>query len=283
MSTTTPDPTLHLPRLLCLHGGGTNARIFRMQTRVILAHLKSHFRFCFVDAPYTCDARDPRLLAVYGEYQPFRRWLRWMPEHEEIDAQTAVGDIEKAMREAMEEDDRCGATGQWVGLLGFSQGAKMAASLLFREQVRTEERRRGRRRDGVVVPGAAGAGFRFAVLMAGRGPFVSLEPGLVVERTPRMADAGQISTKVVASVRDEYTDWEWTDVLRLPTIHVHGLKDPGLAFHRQLLDDYCEKGSARLVEWDGEHRLPTKIKDVEPVVRHILEVARETGVLPEEY
>ena len=36
---------LALPRLLCLHGGGTNARIFYSQTRALRAQLRSQFRF----------------------------------------------------------------------------------------------------------------------------------------------------------------------------------------------------------------------------------------------
>ena len=36
--------TLHLPRLLCTHVGGTNARIFRMQCRVLEKHLGHTFR-----------------------------------------------------------------------------------------------------------------------------------------------------------------------------------------------------------------------------------------------
>lgn len=66
--------------------------------------------------------------------------------------------------------------------------------------------------------------------------------------------------------------------MRLPTVHVHGLKDPGLDLHRALLDDYCSE-EATLVEWDGGHRVPIKTKDVLPVVHAILDVAQATGVL----
>ena len=39
-------------------------------------------------------------------------------------------------------------------------------------------------------------------------------------------------------------------MLRTPTVHVHGMADPGLHLHRRLLEQYCEEGSATLVEWD---------------------------------
>lgn len=45
--------TLHLPRLLCFHGGGTNIRIFRAQCTSLTRALSDSFRFCYVEAPYS--------------------------------------------------------------------------------------------------------------------------------------------------------------------------------------------------------------------------------------
>jgi hypothetical protein len=47
------EATLYLPRILCLHGGGTNAKIFRAQCRVLRAELGSKFRLCFAEAPFS--------------------------------------------------------------------------------------------------------------------------------------------------------------------------------------------------------------------------------------
>ena len=65
--------------------------------------------------------------------------------------------------------------------------------------------------------------------------------------------------------------------LRLPTIHVHGLQDPGFHLHRRLVNDYCEPGSTTLIEWDGNHRIPLKKADVDKVVEAILDVAAKTS------
>ena len=157
------------------------------------------------------------------------------------------------------EDDAKGATGEWVGLLGFSQGAKVAGSMLLRQQGRAGWGESGRVR------------FRFAVLMAGSDPLVSLRPDGRVE--PGLGDAGQIM-----GVPSFWEGRGGEHLLRLPTIHVHGTRDPGLELHRQLLERYCEEGGARLVEWDGHHRIPIKKKDVAAVVDEILDVAREMRV-----
>ena len=134
----TEDRTLHLPRMLCLHGGGSNARIFRTQYRVIRAELRDIFRLCIAEAPFYSQP-GPDVVSFYKEYCPFRRWLRSGPEHRKIDPRTATHMIDECLHAAMKEDDNKGAMGEWVGLLGLSRGYKMCASLLFRQQKRTEK------------------------------------------------------------------------------------------------------------------------------------------------
>ena len=266
MSQASEDPTLHLPRLLCLHGGGVSGHVFRLQCRELIAQLKPHLRLCFADGPYACGP-GPGMLPVYRDHGPFYRWLRWLPEHPRPDPATAAADIYKQLHSAMDEDDRRGATGAWLGLLGFSQGAKVAASLLFMQQKRAE--RSGDRR--------AGSRFRFAVLLAGRPPLVSLDPNVVA--SPALADAARCMMESTG-LPDGLVGCEGQEhVLRLPTIHVHGLQDPHVNLHRQLMDQYCEKGSVRVVEWDGAHRVPLKKRDVAAVVEEVLSVASKTGVL----
>ena len=259
------DPTLSLPRILCLHGGGTNSRIFRAQCRVIVAHLKSRFRFCFAEAPIPSHA-GPDVLSVYKNLGPFRAWLPVLPGCPAIDSQTVIGLIQDSIRTAMDEDNRRGGRGDWIGLLGFSQGAKICASLLFhqhQQQLRADKL-------GIRY---VGPNFRFAVLLAGRAPLVALEPELAA--IPALVDISQIGDLKISNgemLRGR------EHKLRLPTIHVHGMKDPGLHLHRQLLDQYCEEGSATLIEWDGAHRVPIKSADVAAVTKQILNVAEKTGV-----
>jgi pimeloyl-ACP methyl ester carboxylesterase len=257
------DRTLHLPRILCLHGGGTNARIFRAQCRVLSRVLEPYFRLAYAEAPFDSNA-GPDVLSVYADCGPFKRWLRWLPEHEPLEDRAAITAIDSALEAAMDEDDAQGATGPWVGMLGFSQGAKLAASLLFRQQVRAEK----------YGPAAAGSDWKFAVLMAGRSPLVSLDPDVFT--SPMLSDPSQIGLTERPDLMDVMSG---RHILRLPTIHVHGLDDPGLDLHRELLEDYCDLEKATLVEWNGGHRVPLKQTDVDVVVDQILEVAKDTGAL----
>lgn len=257
------DPTLHLPRILCLHGGGTNARIFRLQCRILIRHLQSSFRLVFAEAPFSSEA-GPDVISVYKAYGPFRRWLRFLPHHPDIGAKTIIEKIEDSLDDAKKEDDLKGATGEWAGLLGFSQGAKMCASLLLRQQICAQKLGAHRSKTN----------YRFAVLLAGRGPLVAMEPQLVT--TPALADASEIGSPAAL---DERTSRRKEHVLHLPTIHVHGFRDPGLGLHKLMLEQYCERDSTRLLEWDGDHRVPIKSKEVTAIVSQILDVAEQTGVL----
>ncbi|KAL4876964.1 serine hydrolase FSH [Aspergillus karnatakaensis] len=262
-------PTLHSPRLLCLHGGGTNARIFRSQCRMLRAKLSPYYRLVFAEAPFLTTP-GPDVVSVYEKWGPFRSWLPpGFPSHgnphdgpvpfseSEKACQLVIRSIEGAIESAMSEDDRLGATGDWVGVLGFSQGAKMAASLLLRAQnfPGYESLRRHKTRGRV--------DYKFAVLLAGRAPMVSLTLDEIDDFGMGMGMGFGLEPAT----------------LHLPTVHVHGLRDPGLELHRELLDYGCETGSARVVEWDGEHRVPIRSEEVMAVVDAVVGVGRETGVI----
>ncbi|KAI5925652.1 serine hydrolase FSH [Camillea tinctor] len=256
-----PDPTLHLPRMLCLHGGGTNARIFRAQCRALSKTLEPYFRLVYAEAPFESTA-GPDVLSVYANDGPFKRWLRWLPDHAVVDDDSAIHDIDASLKAAMDADDALGATGPWVALMGFSQGAKLSASLLFRQQVR------------LARTGRADSDWKFAVLMAGRAPLVNLDPDIF--QSSLLSGPSQIGLSGGPDLMEMMSE---NHILRLPTIHVHGMADPGLHLHRELFEQYCDPSSVRLVEWPGAHRVPLKSTDVQPVIDEILEVAKKTGAL----
>lgn len=255
------DSTRHLPRILCLHGGGTNARIFKAQCRQLSAELKSDFRFIYAEAPWESQA-GPDVMAVYGEWGPFKRWLRWSPEHPEITTEETVAGLDKCLAAAVRADDARGATGEVVAVLGFSQGAKVAASLLYRQQVTGESLGRG----------SADSRYRFGVLLAGSAPLVDLDPdGWDHSELSEETQTGHDILGPRALDPESHR-------LSIPTIHVHGLRDKGLRLHRKLLEGFCEPGSTMLIEWDGDHRVTLKRKEVSLVASHVRKLAALTGI-----
>ena len=306
------DPTL--PRILCLHGGATNALIFKTQCRAIISALKHRFRFVFVDAPFPC-APHPDIVPVYGDLAPFYRWLRFIPgehddpEHGEDDPRWFADRVLFSIRKGITSD---GGTGEIVGVMGFSQGAKIAASLLWAVQHLEPY---GTKVEDMTLLERIGADIRrilpaledlkFGVIVAGSAPVVMLDP--VVLGVMQTKAAGQQKGAVngsalkfdgfiprhvesPASLSQTFKDWPTEEgtketmdgqvadhVIALPTLHVHGLRDPGIDRHRKLLRLYCKKGTTRHIEWDGGHRIPIKTSDVKLMVDKILEMAEETG------
>jgi pimeloyl-ACP methyl ester carboxylesterase len=103
--------SLHLPRILCLHGGGTNARIFRQQCRVLRKSLNDRFRFVFADAPFICSRPGPDVTSVYASQGPFRSWLPMFEDEPYRTPEEVVEAVDAALITAMCVDDLCGATG----------------------------------------------------------------------------------------------------------------------------------------------------------------------------
>ena len=231
----------------------------RCQCRALIPALKPYFRLVFADAPFFCQA-GPGVIPVYQEMGPFRRWLRWQHVQPEMDNDTMLSEIEYQIESAMIADDKAGGSGPWLGLLGFSQGAKLAASILYDRQLRIQDT------EDTNVIGFGGAKWRFAVIMAGRAPLVSLSELSAFD--PTLTRPGEVRENVESCLRD--TERKIT----LPTVHVHGMKDTGLWLHQMLYDEYCERKHANLVEWDGHHRIPIKSKEVNRIVDAILEASK---------
>ncbi|KAK5991907.1 Esterase dbaE [Cladobotryum mycophilum] len=252
---------LTLPRIFCLHGGGVNGPVFEMQLRAVKYVFKDRFRFVFVDGPYLCPPHQA-IVQVYGSNGPFRRWLRWLDEQEYFDAHQVSTDVINKCREAMANDK---GSGPWVGVLGFSQGAKIAASLLWAQEHMPPTMQ--------PLPEVT---FKFGVLMAGGGPVVMLDPKNEFGPPPRyVVDAAALSLGYQGFPKG-YEDGK--HLISTPTLHVHGLQDPGIEVHRKLLDLYCKVGTTKLVEWNGNHRLPIKTDDVAMVESNIMQMVKETGV-----
>ncbi|KAI4216327.1 MAG: hypothetical protein LQ351_001337 [Letrouitia transgressa] len=211
-------PKADLPCILCLHGGGTSALIFKIQTRRLQRLLANRFRFVFVDAPFEGEA-GPGVLPYFEGMGPFYRWIN------------SDGDDEAKVRPLLEKtmaDDG----GNFVGVLGFSQGARLALGLLHEKQ----QRRVG-----------AFNNFGFGIFLCGTYPPLGLASALFPV-TP------------VAKFKDQQWDSRHEAVLNIPSIHVLGARDPFLIKSRLLVQ--CSEPSSRTVyKFDIGHHLPVMPAD----------------------
>ncbi|KAL9124043.1 MAG: hypothetical protein Q9217_006588 [Psora testacea] len=216
---TTAAAAASLPAILCLHGGGTSGLIFKIQLRNLLQHLRPYFRLIFLDAPYPSPA-GPNVLPAFADVGPYYRWMpaedfssrgleAGVREQEDAARRTRESILE-VVREGRRGKGEAEGRGEIVGVLGFSQGARMSAGLLADQEEG--------RADGEMPR------FGFGVLLCGSYPPYSL------------SNAGK-SPLDWAGKRDEHGTLlppRPEEVIHIPSVHVRGLLDPHLEKGRRL-------------------------------------------------
>ena len=139
-----------LPTIICLHGGGTNSDIFNIQSIRIQRALRDTFHFIFPDGPGP-HGPGPDVLPVFEGCEPFLGWANGGDAGPIPDETIQI--IKKAIKERQRISDI-------VGVMGFSQGARTAAGLLYEQQLRDK----GGEGEGL------GVDFKFGVLCMGTSP-----------------------------------------------------------------------------------------------------------------
>ncbi|KAG9239134.1 putative ovarian cancer-associated gene 2 protein like protein [Amylocarpus encephaloides] len=125
-----------LPVILCLHGGGTNATIFNIQAMRLQRLLNDSFQFVFLDGPSVTSA-GAGVMPYFEGCDPFFRWFRAGKDVNVMPPETRQ-QVLRAL-EYLDEEREAGEMGEVVGFLGFSQGAKLGAGLLWEQMVQTSE------------------------------------------------------------------------------------------------------------------------------------------------
>ncbi|GMG26575.1 unnamed protein product [Aspergillus oryzae var. brunneus] len=233
--------TKSLPRIACFHGGGSKGAIYEVQCSQLAGLLKNDFQFVFFDGPFE-SGPGPGVLPAFRDYKPFRSWFK--KDGSEIEQSDGSG-YDISGRDGVERVwklmEAAGPGGEWVGVMGFSQGTRITGGLLLDQQRRTAFGELGN------TPK-----LKFGVLCMGAGaPMVS-------EIGHQMADTGS------------------TDLVKIPTLHVHGLKDMFLALGRQQHATYYESGTSKVYDVDYHHAMPWYKHEVQRLAELIRELYRES-------
>lgn len=218
------------PTLLCLHGGGTNAQIFNIQTVRLQRALSDAFDFIFIDAPFP-DRPGPGVVPVFEGCGPFYRWLTSGTDAVPAETRTLVSSVL-----ASKERD-------YVGTVGFSQGGALAAALCQEQQFAAAAAQSTadatNRRHGPV---------RFAVFLNATSP-------------PLLSALGPEGKG---------------GLIRIPSLHVVGSQDPWKEDGEKLWATYFDEPTAKKVDFDIGHRLPTSEEDTAVIAAEIRRLYRET-------
>lgn len=125
VSTASPAQN-HKPAILCLHGSGTNETIFKIQTIRIQRLVGNEFEFVFANGPFE-SGPGPGVLPSFEGCGPYFRWTEQRGASETPEETRTL--LSRLAKEQILKDGR-----GFVGVLGFSQGAKLATGLLLEEQ-----------------------------------------------------------------------------------------------------------------------------------------------------
>jgi len=208
-----------LPAILCLHGGGSNATVFKIQARRLLWNLEKQFRFVFAQASIE-GTPGFGMLPVFASCAPFYRWVSRRFKMGEADQESTPGDevkaIDHAILKVMEEN---GGVDSFAGIIGFSQGARLVSGLLLRQKI--EERDAGESRWK----------FKFGIMIGG--PF------------PPIAMAEEVDPNDYALLKE------------VPTVHAWGRDDHVRAGCKELAA-VCESDHCFQMDFEGGHHLPLK-------------------------
>ncbi|KAK2737578.1 hypothetical protein FQN55_001008 [Onygenales sp. PD_40] len=289
-----------LPAILCLHGAGTSSEILHIQTIRLRRELSDRFSFVFVDAPFETEP-GPGVLPVFADVGPYYTWVDPRPSSppprsserrdDEADKNGKGGDgnspeqpaqrvsrlskqrgrsqlmppqtvevIEEAVRRQVEKDGR-----GFVGVLGFSMGARLAAGLVL------EQQQQAAKNQGVSVQNGDGGNdvpngeqqettFKFSVSICGTFPPITRLHDLVDHEDP---------------ARDKIT----LSQIEIPALHILGLKDPWFAQGELMATTHFSPATRTVRRLDMGHHLPLQKEDNMVLVNGILDMARKTGVL----
>ncbi|KAH8844062.1 hypothetical protein MCOR27_011673 [Pyricularia oryzae] len=171
--------------ILCLHGGGASADIFRFQTSSLRAALAQHYDLLYACAPHVATP-GPDVLPFFAGMDPFYSWFREV--HDDPAAEVAT--FNQSVRRSVDAYLAANPGSTIVGVLGFSQGAVASTMLLWQRQVALV----------TWLPD-----LRFAVLLC---------PGYSDVATRYMLDVCAAQGRGPEEV-----------VVALPTLHVHGRQD----------------------------------------------------------
>ena len=114
------------PVMVMLHGSGSSAAIFGIQTHLLARELSKRFHLVYLDA-YTPSAPGPGILPFFAEMPGYYQWI----EEGELPAPARYRELGRIAQYIQAQlDSKNIKCGEIVACLGFSQGALVALGML---------------------------------------------------------------------------------------------------------------------------------------------------------
>lgn len=246
---TAHSPTLRKPprALLCIHGAGGSAAVFRVQLAKLSAALRNDFQLVYVTAPFPSDA-GPGVLPLFQDMGPFYTWFAKNDgngsgnnndanEESNTRIEERVRALDAPINKVVQDWQETSPESPIVGVVAFSEGALVATLLLWQQQM-------------------------------GRLPWL-----------PTLS----IAMFICCYYRDEVTEYiksasperEADSLIKVPTLHLQGRQDFGRDGSRKLAETHYTPRFAHVLEFQGTHQFPNRRPDIEETVKRFLELHRK--------
>ncbi|KAI1179864.1 serine hydrolase FSH [Nemania sp. FL0916] len=193
---------------LCLHGMGTNSKVFESQTAALRYALGDHHTYEFVEGVMKTEIA-PDLKGIFSENDQYFQYFD-------------VDDAPSCRKAASDLEHFIAAEGPFDGVLAFSQGAALAATLMAQRWQRDP------------VAEAADPIFKCAIFF---GAGLPCDPASLQGEHPQ-----GLSAKLHG------------EVIHVPTTHVWGQKDPSP--YPPMLADLCKSELRQVYIHEGGHGIP---------------------------
>ncbi|KAG9201706.1 hypothetical protein G6514_005515 [Epicoccum nigrum] len=240
-----------LPRIACFHGGGSNSLVFAYQCKRLQQLLAHEYEFVFFDAPFEREA-GPGVLPHFKELAPFRTWMK--PEFLQDDESEVLEKVIQLMADDTRRRQKMAGehvregqerqVGKWVGAMGFSQGTRVVGGLLRWMQSATHSSH-------------PDIDIQFGILCMG-----SAKPMSCNASSTRSSSNCSSASSSVHELQDPDTGALEFDTIRIPTLHLHGLRDAILPRSREQLTLYYDAECSRLLEINYHHAMPWYTHDL---------------------
>ncbi|KAH2302372.1 hypothetical protein LV164_008591 [Aspergillus fumigatus] len=147
------------PAIICLHGHGSNGEIFQAQSQNLTRVLSPRFRFVFLDSPITTAQTGVGVPPYYAHIKPYRRWHQdrntiglFDVTAEDVERERRA--VRDSLKDVIERERRNGPEAGVVGVMGFSQGTRVATAVCLDSEL--------------------GRDIRFAIMICGICPSLAL-------------------------------------------------------------------------------------------------------------
>ncbi|OIW25673.1 oxidoreductase [Coniochaeta ligniaria NRRL 30616] len=235
--------------LLCMHGSGGSASIFRVQTAKLRMALRHEFEFVFATGPFESEP-GPGVLPLFKDMGPYYSWAEkddgskentrasGVHHADKSSADLSVGDrlfaVNSTVQKVVQDWQKHNPEIPIVGMLAFSEGALVAALMMWQQQM-------------------------------GR-----------MSWFPKM----EVAMLICCYYTEEVTDYMWAEspdhqetlFINVPTLHLQGLQDFALEGSRKLAATHFSPRNAHILEFHGGHHVPNRKGDVDETARRFLDI-----------